>query len=576
MFGLLRPGYKWLTHHKAIAFAIAAVCISSLVSLSYVSQETPTWFWDTANYHDQFKSLVSHFQQDRAVDAIQQIQSSIRSSDYNISPVLPILPLGMVLNTSRHLYILAIIVCYLLPATFCAWLLAWSCWKSKPTPLAFLCSAVVITFFPAFWGPSLQGYPDILGLIPLALAGVQILRTHFLTTASTKRIITVSILLWASFLVRRHFAYSIISLLIVTAVFATAKLWPKRRSVLAFAKNLARIFLALGIPSVILLFLFQSELVMHILSTSYASAYSDYQQEWPSKLTSLLAGLGIFYAFLLFIGIFYALRARNVAVLFCTLTAALSFYLFGLTQAPGMQHRLAIYLWLLPGVIASIQLMANLPARLPRALLGAGLLSYSGLAFTGSVSAEEWRDNHLPDAVLTVMPQAYPPQRNESYGQLRKLVTSLENNPKYTKGKIAILASSATINDSIIAAMSSSIGSRLLGISQVDQRDGFRLQVFDADIIVATSGDSVHLGAEHQRVVTVPSQGLFDAATPIAQTFVMDKDLSFPLHDGNTVRIFHRTQAAPYRNESMAAWMAKQLGHFYPHLRINDRTIELN
>lgn len=44
-----------------------------------------------------------------------------------------------------------------------------------------------------------------------------------------------------------------------------------------------------------------------------------------------------------------------------------------------------------------------------------------------------------------------------------------------------------------------------------------------ADVIVVTSGDSVHLGAEHQRVVTLPSQALFDSSTPIGSAYVMNK-----------------------------------------------------
>ena len=161
-------------------------------------------------------------------------------------------------------------------------------------------------------------------------------------------------------------------------------------------------------------------------------------------------------------------------------------------------------------------------------------------------------------------------------GALKRLVTTLEKNPRYANSQIAVLPSSITINDSIIAAMSSNISNRLLRASQVDRRDGFNLEILDADILIATSADSddsVHLGAEHRRVMTLPSQALFDTSTPIGEIFVMDRVLSFPLADGNTAHIFQRIQVAPFRNGVMAAWMERKLHQFYPNVRINNRKI---
>lgn len=561
---------------SALWVPAVVIAFAALVAVGYVSQETPTWYWDFANYHEKLRYYVNEFQMGRGASALQSIARGIRASDYNATPILPLLPVSLFFTAERSVYILSLVLLYLLPASALTYILCKDCSRKPSQPFQDALLWFMIVCFPGFWGPTLRGFPDVLGLIPLGAAGHIILRSEYLTAASRKNLVLAGVLLWVSFLIRRWYAYGVVSIVATTAAFAIGRRWsqgmPMRR---VLRETLAK-FLMLAAPAVILLLLIQPDLTQRILSSSYEHLYEAYQTGWREKWRDIAIGLGPANLLLLALGIYMTVRQRNYKVGYCLLVALLYFLVFGRTQALGMQHRMFVYLWLFPAVALPLLQVPVLCKGRGSGWLHSGILAAYAPIWLALTLLPTARITLLPSKVSSQLSATmFPPLQNKHYQMLQMLVKSLEKNPRYANKRIAVLPSSTIINEAIIAEMSKDIASRMVWTSQVDQRDGFWLSLLDADVIVATSQDSIHLPAEHQRVITLPSKELFDPSSPLAAVYVMEAQPVYELNAGNQLRIFLRRDHAKLDTSQLAGWLLEQFRSYYPQAKIHDSRIIL-
>jgi hypothetical protein len=537
---------------------------------SYVAKETPGYYWDYVTYYDQLSEIRNEV---GSGDWPRFLETLIltRGSDYNLSPVIPLLPIFLVASLSRLTYILALVIIYLIPAAIVLVLIIQECWKDSARRISFFLALGLVLLYPMFWAPTLRGYSDVAALIPMGLTGLILFRTRWILQASVKQALLVGFCLYCTFLLRRHYAYSIVSIIAISYLFAGSSLVfaPSRRGF--FLKRLVRNSFFAGLAMLIPALIIQGPLIQRIVTTSYQSIYIAYQKGFLDKLLDVYAQNGPYWVFLVGCGCLHAIYLRNSKLLFCLATGVLSYALFQSTQAPYIHHTLPFYFWLAPLAAWPLTYIESQPTAIRRAGLGALFLGFTSIVSLPSLA---WGDiNQSPLFSLSKPIQAthrFPPFRLKSYPALTKLVKELES-PEYANKQIFVLASSFEFNPSILRSLSPELAPRILDGGDVDLRDGFSVvKAFDADFILTTQKPALHLPMQHQQVIVIPNRALFDSASPLGKSFTANPDKTYDLGDGNKVYIFRRVSSL---SPDDISWLTAKFRESYPSWRLKDGVI---
>ncbi len=536
----------------AVAFLLAAVVVV-LFARIYVGMEHPAYLWDYGAYFHKFKDFGELIAQKGWVSAFETLRQSVFSEDYNLSGVVPLMPI-YALGDSRAVYVGGILALYLVPAAFVATALALARTQSPVAgdPLVLL-SALL---YPVFWVASLRGMIDVVGLIPLGFAAVLVLRTEYLTRASFAQAVIYGLLLWCAFLLRRWYAFSVVALMAVS--FGAAVVSAMKQNTLRQAAP--RIFLlncVAGIACLLPAVVFQSELIHRILSTSYSAIYSAYQSDVEIK-TMLWAGyFGVAALGLVALGLVTDLLRRRFESLFGLAVAAATIAMFSRVQAPGPQHILPVGLFLFPAYARGLQVLTG---ALPRLLQPVPFVVVCA-AFVSTLLPGNW--GPLEGARVALPAWRYPPLHLENYPEYRRLINTLVATGPQTK--IAVFASSAYLSDSLLAELDDELRPKITWASQVDSRDGFNWETLSADYFVIGTPTPLHLSPEGQRVITLPASEIANRAGFGAALEMQEE--TFRLDNGIVARVYRRNRSI--RADELRH-LAKQFNKFYPEWQKQD------
>ena len=222
----MRPTFSE-RHEGLYIAALLAIPLIIAFCVSYVAAEHPAYVWDYGAYWGYFKNY-SHLISSGA-PWFAQFRQEVGSLDYNPLAAVLLYPFYLISGDGRTSYIVGICLLYLLPAVVVTSRLAL---LAAPMTNAILIFVMALTYVP-FWTPSLRGMVDIVGLIPLGLATLLVLRTEFLSQRPIRDAILLGILIYLPFVLRRWYAYSIVTFLILGFVFGvvcrlrSGKPWPK-------------------------------------------------------------------------------------------------------------------------------------------------------------------------------------------------------------------------------------------------------------------------------------------------------------------------------------------------------------
>lgn len=519
-----------MRERSIIIVVLASVFSIGFVCYFYVGAEQPVYTWDYGGYwriYQRYAGLAisgNHW--------LHEVLLSIRKDDYNPAATIPLIPVFYVFGGARLPYVISIAICYLVPTVILTTIVATSTSRINHAFEKIAVFLIAITF-PAYWAPTFRGMIDIIGLIPLGIATLLVLRSNFLAQDAIKTGIAVGFALWVAFLFRRWYAYSIVSFGFVSFCFG---LFIRRHD-----KDLLKSFLVLvsawaaaGVAIIGLALLLQYDLVLRIISTNYSDLYSSYQVPLVEHFEMFFSRLGAYVLVLMCIGIANALFTEKKEVLFCALCAVVTFALFIRTQEMRWHHFLPVAFWLFPSYVEGITTASRRIKILPEAIRTIPFLLISGVMFIFCFFPIFGRQD-ISDSV--VFPKTTYPLRLDRFDEYIKMIADLKRRMD-PRDKLAVYASSDLLSDELLGVLDPALDSHFIRAQHNAKRDLFSFEILRAQYAIAVDPPQTHQAPHSQENITIPDLMLLngqDIGAAYEKT-----NLSYKLADGITAYVFRR------------------------------------
>ncbi len=547
--------------------------LANAFSAYFVTQEHYVYFWDWSGYWHMSQDLSEALMHNPR-SALSMLIDSVRNSDYNLLPVLPLVPFEYLFGTSRLTYILAITTVALLPGAFIIGLLAQRIIpqqlpKQSLFPLV-LATASVLAFH-ALWAPMLRGLPDVIGVLVIGC----ILLLNFakpLAEQSLSHLVTSGMLLCLLVLLRRYYAFWVVAFFPALTVAQCLDIYQRHHGgVLKQYVTTISNAVVIGLTFTIALFVIATPLILRILRTDYSNIYSAYKSsssllEAAENLPSYF-GWSVIICSLVGLAWLTARKDTRVIGMFLFMQSFIVFALFQRTQDFGPQH----YYLLIPDIALGIAvivvgLWTHITNRLWRSA-SVGLVFIALLASSASVFYPVAAS--VTDIFGRLVPQNrfYPQVRND-LNVLSNLLDSIDELELKQRGSIYVLASSVILNSAILQNACKFGHKRrvfcdhILSSNDVDKRDGFPFHFLDASYLVVASPTQYHLRAEDQRVIGILAREVMEGHGIGASFRRLPGE--FKLDNGVAVLVFAKDR--PFEKTDLEA-LVNEFAGYYPQMR---------
>lgn len=541
----------------------------------FVRQERFIYFYDSYTYFGFYQDLGTRIWH-TPLKALDSIFVSIRKSDYNLSGIVPLMPFRAIFGGGRLAFISAVGFTYALPTIlFFPFVVTRVAGFDPDSRLLdrfgrMIVCVLTIMLLPQFWLPIVNGYVDVAGVGLIFLIFYLSIRKD-IAELKLRQLLTMGILLSLLIVFRRWYAYWVVGFFVAVAVVELARAVMHQHSfqrLLRAAKNTAII----GTTSVVFFFAFASKVAIRMLTSDYRELYSAFRSNDSilGYLRALVDYFGFFMICLvvlgLIVGLVSAKMRRPVVFLFVLFIA--TFLLFTRTQDIGVQH----YYWVMSILIifAGIfvtSLYSRLKSPLFKTIFVIALVAIGFANFSIVFSRQAKAKLGPVDPVLSRV-EFFPIVRND-LDQIHSLLTALNDLPTVSSGKIYVLSSSLTLNYGIAIVGCSSfepelpaLRKRIMASNDVDLRDGFPFQIYQADYVVVTDPPGYHLRIQDQQVVVLLARQFLTGAS-VAHSYTR-LPFEVSLGDGRKVSIYKKVRA--YSPDDLKA-VSDMFVELYPNHR---------
>ena len=497
----------------SVLFVVFSILFAILVSYTYVSGEDPIYYWDFKGYWSQF-SYFGSLLNDNILSWGYTNLEELRSSDYNPSPVSILFPAYEIFGGGRVSYISALAVTYLVPASLISAYIVHLAGKEqdKSNLYIFMLLGFIALVFVPYWRPTIRGYPDIVGLLPLALSTLIVFKNDFSSRILIKKSLMLGLAIWLPFAFRRWYAYAVVSFFI-TFPFLTLYLWSSTEEDEVIWRKIGIISvntIIAGIAALLLATILQYGLVMRAVTTDYSVIYSGWQAGRIASLEELFHNFGGILLPLMLIGVFWFNRSNMEKGLagFALANLLITFLLFTHTQTPGTHHQLMFVFWVYIisglGVINILSLAQDVAIKV---CVSSTLVIIFLLVFLISL----YRIPAENDSVSNLLPSKIYSLKLHKIDNYERLVSDLL---KLSNGgeKISVLSSGYVLMDDMLSTLSNErLTMRFKRVSHSDLRDKLNLSTFTSKYVVVTDPVQTHLNPGSQNVITIPANMILNS-----------------------------------------------------------------
>ena len=497
--------------------------------------------WDHATYWLTTLGQRAAFLTKSIGENLSDVYYSINHDDYNLLPSLLLQPFFVWSNGDFFHYGMAIVIVGLIPAYILYVLLYRKIYKEKKNDWKYLL-VFLIPFLttPLIYGSVLDGYLDIIGVIPILIIFYYTYGYDF-ETFDFKRTVILALCFFFTIVLRRYYVYFTVSYFIsIAIVYIIRKLFVNRKCKLwKQAKNV--FIIGISFSSVILLFF--HEMIEHIIKGNYATAYSAYLDGGLFiQLWDLITKLGIVVAILFVVATVYLWMRKKesrefIAIL--VLNMVITILLFNSIQTMDQHHYYTI-IFNITIIISMfmVELAKNIKEHGNRRLYQVGLVLVCLIQFmTYSVAISRMPQPGLP--VFTKTYFTYHDAQREALKPVMEYTKEMiEKEPELS---IYTIASSSVYNNETFANYNLpdvTLRSKFLATPNVDLRDGFSDQIYKATYVYLVTPVQHHLDLKDQQVVEVLWNAI-EKDTPIRSNYQLEKEFEVP---GGTLKIYKKIE----------------------------------
>ena len=533
--------------HRYLISLFITIIFANVFSIIYVNNEKYIYFWDFSTYWVYYSDLGEICLRS-PVEAIKSVFSSVRNDDYNILPVVPLIPFYLLLGDSRISFILAMVNTFFIPTvlifTFLSEKLIKSIYTRIETPTFFLILLSVLLFWP-FWAPLLRGDAGVIGLIFIGI----ILLIYIYKPIENQNflfLLIIGVLLSLLALSRRWYYFWVfgffLGAFIERAVFLILNKATKAHEYYKLIRNLS----ITGFTFVFLIILFSTPVLIRILRTNYHELYPAYtlQLTWIQRILNIENQFGLLFITISTIGSVIAFRQkslRNISF-FLIIQVLIISIMFIRIQVFDVQHLLLIapnFLLLAALFIAQmIRYTKRLSVRLSFVMCYVFILV---LIFSFVFIPSLDRISSLSFASPKY--QYYPLKRND-ISEIYKIVDTLkkliDDEPAQN---VHVLASSKILNSDILRSAAGSkfkdsqLPANINYFIGIDKIEGFPVNFLDSKYIIIADPIQYHLSERDQQAIGIPArkvltkEGIGDNYRKLPYFFSLDNNVKVYIYE---------------------------------------------
>lgn len=524
-------GVQFLQHLKKRDLLLCQLLLAIFVFFSayLLHFEDTVYYWDNGAYWYSTLNLSSVLFSNPA-QAFKNLYFSINYDEYNtLLCFLIAFPLK-IFGGGYFAFVILTIVLFYLPTIFMiSFLLFKINERYKLSNIRFPIFLVAVTLFPIGLFPILDGYIDVAAMLPLVLSYLLLVDRNF-SRISVRKDLLLGFSLMFVLLLRRYYAYAVIGTVVFGALYWLFNDISSFR-VEDLKTKLTDAFISILLP-VTVLFGFFSVFLMKSVFNNHLSAYSAYKANTYLKEWILFAKyFGTSFVLLVLIGTLLCITQKGIRHLYLCFIAdiAVTCLMFFRIQDMGEQH---YYIVLLPMICLAV--MASI--LLIQTLKGNGILHRTAqvlvaLIFILNFSTAVNLTPSIPHD-LRVSRTFYPKIRYDKQ-TLQELEDHLGNLDQEGHQGVYCIASSGVLNSDILGKLNApdmDLPFINLNPSQVDLRDGFNTDFFDANVLLTTDPVQLHLH-DGQLVISELNQifakkNVFSAHYVPEQSYTLDGDVT--------------------------------------------------
>lgn len=492
--------------------------VSAILIIIVVIQLKSTrfaYYWDYVGYYENSLSVIYHFGKSLGL-GIKKVIYTLFYSDYNYLAAIPTSIIMAIFGKNRTTYTIGITICYYIPFIFIFLMTIKPLFeKSKYKNMYMVIS--ILSCIPLLIYLNYMGYVDIGGLVIILLLFQIAKKSDF----GIKNNIKIGTILMILFFFRRWYMFYIIAFLITLFgfdLYSFIKNGTNKETFLKYLKKYLTIgstMLAIvGLTFILNFILFKNDpifklewgnfYITKLLFNDYGKLYAGYNRPLSSDLIGIGNKFGYITITLVVFSIVTAIKnKKNIKeVCFLSTQMILCFVLFENTQSHDIHHYL---LYVLNIMLIISYILVNSSKRIIKAIIA------SILCMNIILSIPIFNENSLVKALKKCLLINSIDLNVLSRDDLEEFEKVNEEITKLSEGgtqKIYINASSSVINDSMIYSYDKTTGksfeekSFLLAVSHVDSRDSIPTTLKEANIVMVTEPDQLHMVPQNQKVIT--------------------------------------------------------------------------
>ncbi|HEY8562270.1 MAG TPA: hypothetical protein VIL74_17980 [Pyrinomonadaceae bacterium] len=543
--------------------------------VGFVARERFIYFWDYWTYYHLFADLGRKFA-DQPLKALDSINVSMRKSEYNNTGVVPLMPFYFIFGAGRAAYVAAVAVVYgfstivFFPALLKK-ITGFDGGARRIEKLLFFALAIALLgLLPQFWIPVLLGYYDVGGVGLIFLILYFYFRKGW-REQTTKNLIVIGLTVFALVIFRRWYAYWPVGFFAALAAREIFSFLAGGRDLKNLKTGLKNILIA-GAASALVYFALATQIAVRMLKTDYGVIYSAYRSNAGvfEDLSKLYGYFGTFTMLLALGGAarMLASKALRARALFLGVLFAVTFYSFTRTQDMDFHH----YYWALSiliifAAVFAVETFRRLESLKSQTALVSVLLLLSAANFATVFSGKA--GTFLSPVEFLFSKARLAPKVRNDLDELHRLLRTLDELTRARRQMIYVLSSSTSLNSSILIVGCEQFEPELLLLKErifyghdVDKRDGFPFQLYEADFVVVADPPGYHLRPGDQKIVGVLAEQFIKGQT-VGGAF-KKLPAEFTLDDASKVFIYQKERK--YTADELMS-VSRMFTGFYPEQR---------